>query len=65
MKCLDMKIGLPSSDNKTFWHTIGTVFVDDNFPSKRENGKPITFAIHHPKANGIIVSREEKKEPDK
>jgi len=62
MKCLDMKIGLKNKDGKTFWKTIGTVFVSDEVAKEAEKDKPITFAIDYPATNGIIVNRKEKEE---
>ena len=60
MKCCEMKIGIPSKDGQTFWRTIGTVFLPDETALVHQNGKPITFVIDYPKANGIIVPREKK-----
>ena len=65
MKCLDIKIGISGADNKTFWKTIGTVFVSDNSVVTGTNDKPATFVIDYPKANGIIVERKKKEEADK
>lgn len=60
MKCLDMKIAKPTGEGKAFWRTIGTVFVGDDSEVTGQDGKPITFVIDFPKANGIIVPREKK-----
>ncbi len=62
MICCDIKIGIPSRDSTTFWRTIGTVFMPDDAVLVHPNGKPITFVIDYPKANGIIVKREKKSE---
>lgn len=60
MKCLDMKIGTPTGDGKSFWNTIGTVFVADDVNVIGANGKPATFAMPFPKVSGIIVERKPK-----
>ena len=64
MDCMDIKIGIPSSDGKTFWRTIGTVFVNDETAVIGADNKPATFAIDYPKAQGIIVSRKKREEPN-
>jgi len=62
MKCLDIKIGTPTGNGKSFWRTIGTVFVADECDVCGQHGKPATFCIDFPKANGIIVPRKDKEE---
>lgn len=62
MKCYDIKIAKPSGEGKTFWRTIGTVFLGDDATVKGTDDKPATFVIDYPKCNGIIVPRPEKKE---
>lgn len=58
----DMKIGKTGTDGKTFWTTIGTVFLPDGAKIFDNSGKKPTFNIHYPQANGIIVPREKKKQ---
>lgn len=65
MKCMDLKIAKPTGEGKSFWRTIGTVFVADDAVVKGVGDKPATFVIDYPKCNGIIVNREPKKEADK
>lgn len=62
MKALDMKIGIPTGEGKSFWHTVGTVFVEDCCLVEGLNGKPATFVMPFPKCNGIIVERKKKEE---
>jgi len=62
MQILDIKVGIPSGNGKSFWHTIGTVFVSDDSVVKGTGDKPATFVMPFPKVNGIIVSRKPKDE---
>jgi len=62
MLCMDLKIGKPGAQGKTFWRTIGTVFVADDANVCGDNNKPATFVIDYPATNGIIVYRDEKEE---
>ena len=62
MQILDIKVGIPSGNGKSFWHTIGTVFVSDDSVVKGTGDKPATFVIDYPATNGIIVYRDEKEE---
>lgn len=64
MKCYDLKIAKPTGEGKAFWRTIGTVFMADSVELVGANGKPATFVIDYPKANGIIVPRQAKKSTD-
>ena len=62
MKCYDLKIAKPTGEGKAFWRTIGTVFLPDNAEISHPDGKPATFVIDYPKANGIIVPRGKKED---
>jgi len=65
MKCMDIKIGTPTGQGKSFWRTIGTVFVSDQCDVFGPGDKPATFTIDYPKCNGIIVERKPKEETEK
>ena len=60
MKIYDMKIGVKKQDGKTFWKTIGSVFLDDSALVIAPGDKPAGFTIDFPEASGIIVPRETK-----
>jgi hypothetical protein len=62
MKLYDIKVATKDRENKTHWHTIGTVFTSDDTILKGTNDKPAGFVINWPEAQGIIVAREKKKE---
>ncbi len=60
MKLYDIKIGVHSEKDRTFWQNIGTIFASDDAKLTGANGKPATFVMNFPKANGIVVPREKK-----
>ena len=64
MKIYDIKIGKKSGE-KTFWKTIGTIFCDAGSKLYGEHGKPATFVLDFPEANGIVVKRLSKEEYEK
>ena len=61
-KLYDIVIAKKGAEGKTFWRTIGTVFGDEKTHIGKSNGKPVTFAIDFPEAQGIIVARTKKAE---
>jgi hypothetical protein len=61
MKIYEIKIGIKNGE-KTYWKTIGSIFTDDNAKIFGSNGKPATFVIDFPHANGIITKRESKED---
>jgi len=61
MKMYEIKIGKKSGE-KTFWKTIGTIFCSDSCKLHGDNGKPATFVLDFPEANGIVVKRLTKEE---
>ena len=60
MKCFDIKIGIKTGNSKTFWKSIGTVFLSDESVVEGTNGKAASFVIDYPACTGIIVPREQK-----
>ena len=63
-KIYDIVLAKKGGENQTFWRTIGTVFGDETTHISRANGKPITFVIDYPEAQGIIVPRKKKAEKE-
>jgi hypothetical protein len=61
MKIYEIKIGKKSGE-KTFWKTIGTIFCADTCKLHGDNGKPATFVLDFPEANGIVVKKLSKEE---
>ena len=63
-KRYELKVAIRYGEGQTHWKTIGSLFANPDTHLVGNAGKPASFVIDWPEAQGIVVPAKEKDKPN-